>query len=54
MNIETLSDGAKRYIEEGIGSGEFLPCWQLKEEEIARRLAISRHPISVPKAQPGA
>jgi DNA-binding GntR family transcriptional regulator len=45
MKIETLSDGAKNYIEEGIGSGEFLPGQQLKEEEIARRLAISRPPI---------
>jgi DNA-binding GntR family transcriptional regulator len=45
MNIDTLADGAKRYIEEGIGAGEFLPGQQLKEEEIAKRLEISRPPI---------
>jgi DNA-binding GntR family transcriptional regulator len=45
MKIDTLTDAAKRYIEEGIGTGEFFPGQQLKENEIARRLEISRPPI---------
>lgn len=45
MNSDSLADGAKKYIMEGISSGEFQPGQQLKEEEIARRLEISRPPI---------
>jgi DNA-binding GntR family transcriptional regulator len=45
MKIDTLADGAKNYIEEGIGTGEFFPGQQLKEEEIAKRLEISRPPL---------
>lgn len=45
MNIESLADGAKRHILEWIAIGELKPGQQIKEEEIAQRLDISRPPI---------
>ena len=45
MNVESLADGARRQILEWIATGELKPGQQIKEEEIAKRLHISRPPI---------
>jgi len=45
MKIESIADIAKRHIREWIVTGQFLPGEQLKEEEIAQRLGISRPPV---------
>ncbi len=45
MKIESIADIAKRHIQEWIVTGQFLPGEQLKEEEIAQRLEISRPPV---------
>lgn len=45
MKVESIADIAKRHIREWIVTGRFLPGEQLKEEEIAKRLGISRPPV---------
>lgn len=45
MIVESLADGARRHIQEWIATGELKPGQQIKEEEIANRLSISRPPI---------
>jgi DNA-binding GntR family transcriptional regulator len=45
MNIDSISDLAKRRIQVWIIKGEYQPGQQLKEEEIATRLDISRPPV---------
>ncbi len=45
MKIESITDIAKRHIEEWIITGRFQPGEQLKEEEICQRLEISRPPV---------
>ncbi len=45
MKIESIADQAKRHIEVWIIKGEYEPGRQLKEEEIAARLGISRPPV---------
>jgi DNA-binding GntR family transcriptional regulator len=45
MNIESIADLAKRNIEVWIIKGEYQPGQQIKEEEIAARLDISRPPV---------
>jgi DNA-binding GntR family transcriptional regulator len=45
MKIESIADQAKRHIEVWITKGEYEPGRQLKEEEIAARLGISRPPV---------
>jgi len=45
MIVESLADGARRHIQEWIATGELKPGQQIKEEEIANRLNISRPPI---------
>ncbi len=45
MNIESVADQAKHHIEVWIIKGEYEPGRQLKEEEIAARLGISRPPV---------
>lgn len=45
MKIESITDIARRHIQDWIVTGQFLPGKQLKEEEIAQRLGISRPPV---------
>ena len=45
MQIESIADLAKSHIQVWIIQGEYLPGQQLKEEEIAMRLDISRPPV---------
>ena len=45
MNIESIADLAKRHIEVWIIKGDYQPGQQIKEEEIAARLDISRPPV---------
>jgi DNA-binding GntR family transcriptional regulator len=45
MKVESITDIAKRHIQEWIVTGKFLPGQQLKEEEIAQSLGISRPPV---------
>jgi DNA-binding GntR family transcriptional regulator len=45
MQIESIADLAKGHIQVWIIKGEYRPGQQLKEEEIARRLDISRPPV---------
>ncbi len=45
MKLESITDIAKRHIQEWIVTGQFLPGEQLKEEEISQRLDISRPPV---------
>ena len=45
MNIESIADLAKRHIQVWIIKGEYQPGQQIKEEEIAARLDISRPPV---------
>ncbi|HBF43576.1 MAG TPA: hypothetical protein DDW42_08115 [Desulfobacteraceae bacterium] len=45
MKIESITDIAKRHIQEWIVTGEFQPGQQIKEEEISQRLEISRPPV---------
>ncbi|MBF0529630.1 MAG: GntR family transcriptional regulator [Deltaproteobacteria bacterium] len=45
LKIESLVVVAKQHIQDWILSGEFQPGQQIKEEEIAKRLAISRPPV---------
>ncbi|OQY02781.1 MAG: hypothetical protein B6I22_12995, partial [Desulfobacteraceae bacterium 4572_123] len=45
MNTESIADQAKHHIEVWIIKGEYEPGRQLKEEEIAARLGISRPPV---------
>ena len=45
MKVESIADLAREYIQLWIIKGEYKPGRQLKEEEIASRLAISRPPV---------
>lgn len=45
IKIESITDIAKRRIQEWIVTGQFLPGDQLKEKELCQRLGISRPPI---------
>ena len=45
MHIESITDLAKRHIQVWIIKGEYQPGQQIKEEEIAARLDISRPPV---------
>jgi len=45
MEIESIADLAKRHIQVWIIKGEYQPGQQIKEEEIAARLDISRPPV---------
>jgi DNA-binding GntR family transcriptional regulator len=45
MDIESIADLAKRHIQVWIIKGEYQPGQQIKEEEIATRLDISRPPV---------
>jgi DNA-binding GntR family transcriptional regulator len=45
MQIESIADLAKSHIQVWIIKGEYQPGQQLKEEEIATRLNISRPPV---------
>jgi DNA-binding GntR family transcriptional regulator len=45
MKIESLTDMAKRYLEKWIVTGNLKPGQQIKEDEIASRLDISRPPV---------
>jgi DNA-binding GntR family transcriptional regulator len=45
MEIDSVVDRTKQYLEERIITGELFPGQQIKEEEIASRLEISRPPI---------
>ncbi|UCD79506.1 MAG: GntR family transcriptional regulator [Desulfobacterales bacterium] len=45
MQIESIADLAKGHIQVWIIKGEYMPGRQLKEEEIAARLGISRPPV---------
>jgi DNA-binding GntR family transcriptional regulator len=45
MEIESVVDQARRHIQEWIVTGQFKPGQKIKEEEIARRLNISRPPV---------
>jgi len=45
VKIESIADIAKGRIQEWIVTGRFLPGEQLKEEELCRRLNISRPPL---------
>jgi DNA-binding GntR family transcriptional regulator len=45
MHIESITDLAKRHIQVWIIKGEYRPGQQIKEEEIAARLDISRPPV---------
>lgn len=45
MRIESVAESARRHIQEWIDTGILMPGEQLKEEELASRLNISRPPI---------
>ena len=45
MKIESITDLARRRIQEWIVTGRFQPGQQIKEEEISQRLGISRPPV---------
>lgn len=45
MKIKSIVDYTKQYVEKGIIKGEWVLGQQIKEEEIASRLDISRPPI---------
>ena len=45
MNVESLTDMAKRYLEKWIVTDHLKPGQQIKEDEIASKLKISRPPI---------
>ena len=45
MQIESIADLAKGHIQVWIIKGEYQPGQQLKEEEVAARLDISRPPV---------
>jgi len=45
MKVESIADLAREYIQLWIIKGEYKPGRQLKEEEIAARLDISRPPV---------
>jgi len=45
MKVESIADLAREYIQVWIIKGEYKPGRQLKEEEIAARLDISRPPV---------
>ncbi|UCF93043.1 MAG: GntR family transcriptional regulator [Desulfobacterales bacterium] len=45
MEIESIADRARHHIQEWIITGQLQPGQQLKEEEVAQRLGISRPPI---------
>ncbi len=45
MNVESLTDMAKRYLEKWIVTDKLKPGQQIKEDEIASRLKISRPPV---------
>jgi DNA-binding GntR family transcriptional regulator len=45
MKLESLTDMAKRYLEKWIVMDELKPGQQIKEDEIASRLDISRPPV---------
>ena len=45
MKVESIADLARRHIQVWIIKGEYQPGQQLKEEEIAARLDISRPPV---------
>lgn len=45
MKVESIADLASRHIRDWIITGEFQPGQQIKEEEVSRRLRISRPPV---------
>jgi DNA-binding GntR family transcriptional regulator len=45
MNVESIADLAKRHVQVWIIKGDYQPGQQIKEEEIAARLGISRPPV---------
>jgi len=45
MNIKSVADRTKQFVEKRIIEGEYHPGQQIKEEEIASRLEISRPPV---------
>lgn len=45
MKVESLADITRQYIEKMIVTNEFKPGQQIKEDDIAERLGISRPPI---------
>ena len=45
MKVESLTDIAKRYLEKWIVTDNLKPGQQLKEDEIASKLGISRPPM---------
>ena len=45
MKIESIVDQAERNIREWVVTGKFKPGQQIKEDEISRRLGVSRPPV---------
>ncbi len=45
IKIESIADSVKRYLETCIFTGKFKPGQQIKEQEVAESLGISRPPI---------
>ena len=45
MKVESLTDMAKRYLEKWIVTDNLKPGQQIKEDDIASRLDISRPPV---------
>lgn len=45
MNVESLTDMTKRYLENWIATDNLKPGQQIKEDDIATRLGVSRPPV---------
>ncbi len=45
LKIESIADGVKKYLEQRIVTGKLKPGQQIKEQEVAESLGISRPPI---------
>lgn len=45
MEVESISDNVRKYLADCISKGDFCPGQQIKEQEVASQLGISRPPV---------
>jgi len=45
IKVESIADGVKKYLEQRIFTGKLKPGQQIKEQEVAESLGVSRPPI---------
>ncbi len=45
MKVESISDNVRKYLADCIFNGDFCPGQQIKEQEVASQLGISRPPV---------